>query len=156
ASCPYSGSGPPRQGFRQMKGASMNETAYRRRWSILGVLCLSLLAIAVDNTILNVALPDIGRQLHATESQLQWIVARSLSVFAGPLPAAAALGARFGRRRALLAGLSVFGVGSLAAAFSGSSELLIGSRALMGVGAALIMPATLSILTNSFPASERA
>jgi EmrB/QacA subfamily drug resistance transporter len=132
------------------------KSTHDRRWWILGVLCLSLLVIAIDNTILNVALPSIGRELHATESQLQWIVDSYMLVFAGLLLAAGALGDRFGRKRSLVAGLAVFGAASVAAAFADSSPLLVGSRALMGVGAALIMPSTLSILTNAFPAAERA
>jgi MFS family permease len=140
-----------------MKGAEMNgKSVHERRWWILGVLCLSLLVIAIDNTILNVALPSIGRELHASESELQWIVDSYMLVFAGLLLAAGALGDRFGRKRSLLAGLTVFGVSSVAAAFSASSGVLIGSRAAMGLGAALIMPSTLSILTNAFPVAERA
>jgi EmrB/QacA subfamily drug resistance transporter len=135
----------------------MNEkSVHERRWWILGVLCLSLLVIAIDNTILNVALPSIGRELHASESELQWIVDSYMLVFAGLLLAAGALGDRFGRKRSLLAGLTVFGASSVAAALSTSSGMLIGSRAAMGLGAALIMPSTLSILTNAFPVSERA
>ena len=119
------------------------------------VLALSLLVVSVDNTILNVALPTIREELDASSSQLQWIVDSYLLVFAGLLLAAGSLGDRFGRRRALFAGLVVFGLGSLLAAISGSSTELIASRALMGVGAAAIMPSTLSILTNIFPEHER-
>src|SRR5690348_6363046 len=102
-----------------MKGAQMNaNSVHERRWWILGVLCLSLLVIAIDNTILNDALPSIGRELHASESQLQWIVDSYMLVFAGLLLAAGALGDRFGRKRSLLAGLAVFGGSSVVAAFS--------------------------------------
>src|SRR5437773_4724949 len=98
-----------------MKGAAMNaKSTHDRRWWILGVLCLSLLAIAVDNTILNVALPNIGKELHATESQLQWIVDSYMLVFAGLLLAAGALGDRFGRKRGLMVGLVIFGASSVA------------------------------------------
>ena len=128
---------------------------YARRWKALVVLALSLLVICVDNTILNVALPSIGSELDADSSQLQWIVDSYMLVFAGLLLVCGALGDRFGRRRALFAGLITFGAGSLLAALSGSAHELIASRALMGVGAAAIMPATLSILTNIFPAEER-
>jgi EmrB/QacA subfamily drug resistance transporter len=127
-----------------------------RRWWTLGVLCLSLLVISLDNTILNVALPTLERDLGASSSQLQWIVDSYMLVFAGLLLTAAALGDRFGRRRALTFGLTVFGLGSALSALAGSAEMLIASRALMGVGGAFIMPSTLSILTATFPARERA
>jgi EmrB/QacA subfamily drug resistance transporter len=128
---------------------------YERRWWILGVLCLSLLVIGLDNTILNVALPTLVRELHATDSQLQWIVDSYVLVFAGLLLTAGSLSDRFGRRSALGIGLLVFGAGSIASAFASSASVLIGTRALMGIGGALIMPSTLSILTNVFPPSER-
>ncbi len=128
---------------------------YPRRWQALGILALSLLVITMGNTILNVGLPTIREELDASSSQLQWIVDSYLLVFAGLLLAAGSLGDRFGRRRALLAGLLTFGLGSALAALSDSSSALIGSRALMGLGAAGIMPTTLSILTNIFPPDER-
>ncbi len=128
---------------------------YGRRWQALIVLAVSLLVISVGNTILNVALPTIQTELDASSSELQWIVDGYLLVYAGLLLAAGTLGDRFGRRRALVTGLSVFAAGSVLAALSDSSSALIASRALMGVGAAGIMPTTLSILTNIFPASER-
>jgi EmrB/QacA subfamily drug resistance transporter len=127
-----------------------------RRWWTLVVLCVSLLVISLDNTILNVALPTLERDLGATSSQLQWIVDAYMLVFAGLLLTAGALGDRFGRRRALSAGLAIFGLGSALSALAGSAEMLIASRALMGVGGAFIMPSTLSILTATFPAHERA
>src|SRR5947209_18352248 len=123
---------------------------HARRWWTLGVLCLSLLAVGLDNTILNVALPTLVEDLHATASQQQWFVDAYTLVFASLLLTAGALGDKFGRRRALAVGLAVFGIGSAAAAFSGSASALIGARAFMGIGGALIMPATLSILTNVF------
>jgi len=128
---------------------------YERRWWILGVLCLSLLVIGLDNTILNVALPTLSRDLGATNSQLQWMVDAYVLVFAGLLLTTGSLSDRYGRRKALALGLVIFGVGSTLSAFSGTSSALIASRALMGVGGALIMPSTLSILTNVFPAHER-
>jgi EmrB/QacA subfamily drug resistance transporter len=132
-------------------------TAYRRRWATLGVLCVSLLVIGLDNTVLNVALPSLARSLDATERQLQWMVDSYTLVFAGLLLAAGSLGDRFGRRRALFAGLAIFGASSVWAAWSGSAQELIIARAAMGVGGALIMPSTLSVLTNSFrDAKERA
>ncbi|MFB3738863.1 MAG: MFS transporter [Candidatus Velamenicoccus archaeovorus] len=128
---------------------------YDRRWWILAVLCLSLLVIGLDNTVLNVALPTLVRELHASDSQLQWMIDAYTLVFAGLLLTTGSLSDRFGRRSALSAGLVVFGVGSVASAFAGSPEVLIAMRAVMGVGGALIMPSTLSILTNVFPAEER-
>lgn len=125
-------------------------TIVRRRWWTLAVLNLSLLMIIMDNTILNVALPTLARDLHASGGQLQWIVDSYVLVFAGLLLPAGALGDRFGRRGAFSAGLAVFGLGSLGAVLAGSAGTLIAARSVMGVGAALIMPATLSILTNVF------
>jgi len=132
-----------------------NPGVYARRWWTLAVLCLSLLVIGLDNTILNVALPTLVRDLHASQSQLQWIVDAYTIVFASLLLTAGSLGDRFGRKRALSVGLVLFGAGSAFAAFSGSASLLILARGAAGVGGALIMPATLSILTNVFPAEER-
>src|SRR4051812_20240055 len=115
-------------------GGLAREALDPRRWWGLAVLCLSLLTISIDNTILNVALPTLARELDAGASQLQWIVDAYMLVFAGLLLTAGSLGDRFGRRRALTAGLVVFGVGSLLAALSSGSGELIASRALMGVG----------------------
>jgi EmrB/QacA subfamily drug resistance transporter len=135
----------------------LRDPAYvlHRRWVILPVLCLSLLVIGLDNTILNVALPTLARPtaaggLGASGSELQWIVDAYVLVFAGLLLTAGSLGDRFGRYRALAAGLVVFGIGSVLSAFASSALMLIGTRALMGVGGAFIMPATLSIITNVF------
>ena len=121
-----------------------------RRWLALGVLCLSLLAIVIDNTIVNVALPTLVRELRADVSELQWVVDAYTLVFAGMLLLAGALGDRFGRRRTLLAGLVVFGAASAAAAYAGGVDGLIVARAVMGAGAAFIMPATLSLLISVF------
>lgn len=128
---------------------------YDRRWWVLAVLCLSLLTIGVDNTILNVALPTLVRSLHASDSQLQWVVDAYVLVFASLLLTTGSLSDRFGRRSALSLGLLLFGVGSVASAFAGSANMLTATRAFMGLGGALIMPSTLSILTNVFPAEER-
>jgi EmrB/QacA subfamily drug resistance transporter len=129
--------------------------AFERRWWTLAVLAVSLLVISLDNTILNVALPTIERDLDASAGALQWIVDSYTLVFAGLLLTMGSLGDRFGRRRALVVGLGVFGTGSLLAALAPSADALIASRALMGLGGALIMPSTLSVLTNVFPAHER-
>jgi EmrB/QacA subfamily drug resistance transporter len=121
------------------------------RWLALGVLCAALLAIVVDNTIVNVALPTVARELEADVSELQWVVDAYTLVFAGALLLAGTLGDRYGRRRGLLAGLAVFGLSSAAAAHADSVGVLIGWRAVMGLGAAFIMPATLSLLITVFP-----
>jgi EmrB/QacA subfamily drug resistance transporter len=128
---------------------------YPRRWKALVVLAMSLLIVSVDNTILNVALPTIERELDASSSELQWIVDGYLLAFAVLLLLAGSLGDRFGRKKALTVGLLIFGAGSICAALANGSTELIASRALMGVGAAAIMPTTLSILTNIFPEDER-
>jgi EmrB/QacA subfamily drug resistance transporter len=132
-------------------------TGARGRWLALGVLCLSLLAIVVDNTIVNVALPTLMRELRADVSELQWVVDAYTLVFAGLLLVAGALGDRYGRRRTLLCGLAVFGAASAGAAYAGGVDGLIVARAVMGAGAAFIMPATLSLLVSVFTDSrERA
>ena len=133
----------------------MPSTLYPRRWQALCVLALSLLVVSVGNTILNVGLPTIQDELDATASELQWIVDGYLLLFAGLLLAAGSLGDRFGRRRALLAGLLVFGAGSAWASFAGSPAELSAARAVMGLGAAGIMPTTLSVISNIFPEDER-
>ena len=131
------------------------EQVYAKRWWTLGVLCVSLLVVGLDNTILNVAIPTLQERLGATQGQIEWIIDSYVLVFAGLLLTMGAIGDKFGRRRALTYGLVVFGIGSVVSAFSGSANTLIASRALMGVGGALIMPSTLSILTNVFPPAER-
>ncbi len=120
------------------------------RGVVLAVLCASALIINVDNTILNVALPTLVRRLHATSSQLQWIVDSYAMVFAGLLLVGGSLADRFGRKRFFLIGLSVFAAGSIGAALSGSVHLLIAWRAVMGAGAALAIPASLSIVNDVF------
>ncbi|HEY3673813.1 MAG TPA: MFS transporter [Acidimicrobiia bacterium] len=127
----------------------------RRRWWILGVLSFSVLVIVLDNSVLNVALPSIQRELHASSSDLQWMVDAYSLAFAGLLLTMGSLGDKYGRRPALQIGFVIFGLGSLLSAVATSSSQLIATRAVMGVGAALIMPATLSIITNVFPAKER-
>lgn len=129
---------------------------YAHRWWSFTVLSFSLLVIGLDNTVLNVALPTLARDLEASTSQLQWIVDAYTLAFAGLLLTSGSLSDRFGRKRALLLGLLIFGSGSVWAAFSGSANVLIAARALMGIGGALIMPSTMSITTNTFPAKERA
>ena len=131
------------------------DTIHARRWWILGVLILSLFTATLDNTILNVALPTLAKDLSATTSQLQWMVDSYILVFAGLLLVAGALSDRYGRRLALLGGLAIFGIGSVVSAFVVTADQLILARAFMGLGAALTMPSTLSIIANVFEDGER-
>jgi len=130
-------------------------SGHPRRRLILLVLCLSLLVVVIDNTILNTALPTLARVLHAGTSSLQWITDAYTLCFAALLIPAGALGDRYGRRLSLLGGLAVFALGSTAAAFASGTGMLIGARVVMGLGAAFVMPATLSILNAVFPPKER-
>jgi EmrB/QacA subfamily drug resistance transporter len=133
------------------------EQVHSRRWATLAVLCLSLLVVVVDGSIVNVAMPTLVRQLHASTASLQWVVDAYTLAMAGLLLTLGSLGDRIGRHRLLAAGLAVFGIGSVFAGLSSSAGELIFWRVVMGVGAAAIMPATLSILTNVFTdAGERA
>src|SRR5664280_631366 len=120
------------------------------RWAALVVLSSSVLIANVDITILNVALPTLVGKLHATSSELQWIVDAYAMAFAGLLLVGGSLADRLGRKRFLLIGLILFAGGSVCAAFSGSVHLLIACRAVMGAGAALMMPSTLSIISDVF------
>ncbi|HTN80570.1 MAG TPA: DHA2 family efflux MFS transporter permease subunit [Acidimicrobiales bacterium] len=128
---------------------------YARRWWTLGVLCLSLMIVTMGNSVLNVAIPTLSRELHATTSQLQWSIAAYSLVFAGLLFTAGAIGDRFGRKGALQLGLIGFLFGTLLASLSTEMWHIIACRAFMGACAAFIMPSTLSILVNVFPAHER-
>ena len=119
------------------------------------MLSLSLVIIGLDNTILNVALPTLQDEFDASPSKLQWMVDSYLLVFAGLLLVFGTLGDRFGRKLALQAGVSIFGLASLGALVADSADQVIAVRAAMGIGAALIMPATLSIIANVFTGEER-
>ncbi|MFE1328624.1 MFS transporter [Streptomyces sp. NPDC058735] len=142
-----------------LTGRRTPEAVHRRRWAILGVLMLSLLIVVLDNSILNVAIKTISTPaptgLGATQSELEWAINSYTLVFAGLLFTAGLLGDRLGRKKVLLGGLAVFGVGSALAAFSGSPVELITFRAVMGVGAAFVMPATLAVLMNVFEREEQ-
>ncbi|MFD8304055.1 MFS transporter [Streptomyces sp. NPDC059690] len=135
------------------------EAVHRRRWAILGVLMLSLLIVVLDNSILNVAIKTISTPaptgLGATQSELEWAINAYTLVFAGLLFTAGLIGDRIGRKKVLLGGLVVFGVGSALAAESGSPGQLIAFRALMALGAAFVMPATLAVLMNVFEREEQ-
>src|SRR5216117_3004636 len=121
-----------------------------RRWWALGALVLSVLTIGFDTTILNVALPTLGGAIHATNSQLQWIVDAYVLVFAGLLLPMGVFGDRYGRKRLLLIGLALFGGASILAVFAGNAGQLIAARSVMGIGAAILTPITISILPVLF------
>ena len=123
---------------------------------VLAVTCLALATVVSAVASLNVALPSIARDTHATQTQLSWVVDAYALVFAALLLAGGALGDRYGRRRALIAGLVIFGAGSAAAMLRADADWLIAMRAVLGVGAALVMPATLSTITSTFPEAQRA
>jgi EmrB/QacA subfamily drug resistance transporter len=129
----------------------------RHKWVVLVVLCLAVFVTVLDGTIVNVALPRLSLELDASTRQLQWVVDAYLLVFTGFLLAAGGLGDRYGRKRALITGLAIFGATSAFAGVATDANTLISARALMGIGAALIFPATLAVLTNTFTdPSERA
>jgi DHA2 family multidrug resistance protein-like MFS transporter len=121
-----------------------------RRWRALAVLAAALLLIAIDNTVLNLALPALARDLAPTATQLLWIVDAYSLVVAGLLVTAGTVSDRWGRKRLLLAGVTLFGIASLAAALASTAEVLIAARVLLGVGGALMIPSTLSLLRNTF------
>ena len=131
------------------------DAVHPRRWTALAVMMLCLVVISLDNTILNVALRTIQQDLHASGADMQWAVNSYTLAFAALMFTFGLLGDRFGRRRVLLGGLALFAVGSALSAWTSSPEQLITTRTIMGVGAATIMPTTLSIITTIFPASER-
>jgi DHA2 family multidrug resistance protein-like MFS transporter len=128
---------------------------HARRWFLLGIMCLSLVLVVMSVSGLNVALPTMQEELGASASQLQWIVDAYAILFAGLLLTAGAIGDRFGRRSALLGGLIVFGLGAAISGIASDASQVIVGRAVMGVGAAFVMPATLSIITSIFPPEER-
>src|SRR5690349_6954326 len=129
----------------------------RRRAAVLLTLCLAAFTINLDTTIVNVTLPTLVRELHASTRQLQWIVDGYNLVFAALVLAAGSVSDRLGRKGALLGGLGIFAAGSLLGSRAGSPGELIAVRGLIGLGAAIIFPTTLSILTNVFTErSERA
>lgn len=128
---------------------------YARRWVLLAVMCLSLVMVVMSVSGLNVALPTIQRELNASSVDLQWIVDSYAIIFAGLLLAAGALGDKYGRKRALQGGLVVFAIGSAVSGFADAPTQVIVGRSISGVGAAFVMPATLSLLTSIFAPAER-
>lgn len=130
-------------------------TGSSRHRLVMAVVCVALAAVVAAMASLNVALPDIAKDTHATQTQLVWIVDAYSLAFASLLLPAGAVGDRYGRRAALITGLVIFGGGSAVAIAADSATELIAIRALLGVGAALVMPATLSTITSTFPADRR-
>src|SRR6201993_1801059 len=132
----------------------------RRRWVILGVVVVGLLAIVIDNTVLNVALKTIASPadkggIGASQSSLEWAINSYTLVFAGLLFTFGVVGDRIGRKRMLMIGLALFGIASLLSAYAQTPEQLIFARAAMGLGGAAVMPQTLSIISNVFEPAER-
>ncbi len=132
------------------------ETVFRRRWAILGVMSLSLVIVMLNNVTLNVALPELSKDLQADNTELQWIMDAYALIFGGTLLVMGAIGDRYGRKGALQLGLiMVAGASALTAIYADSSSDVIAARAVMGLGAALVMPATLSVVVVVFPPEER-
>jgi EmrB/QacA subfamily drug resistance transporter len=126
-----------------------------RKWWTLAAMCFALFMVMLDNTVVNVALPSIQRSTHAGISELEWVINGYTLTFAVLIATGGRLGDIFGRRLMFLAGVIIFAITSATAGLAANPEMLIGSRAVQGVGAALMMPATLSIITHAFPAAER-
>src|ERR1700716_2067583 len=125
------------------------------RWWTLGAMCFALFMIMLDNTVVNVALPSIQRDLHASLSALEWTVNAYTLTFAVLMVTGGRLGDIFGRRRMFLFGVVVFGLSSVAIGFAPDDTALVAFRAVQGIGAAFMMPATLSIITQAFPPEQR-
>jgi MFS transporter, DHA2 family, multidrug resistance protein len=132
-----------------------NGEGHPRRWAALGVLVVSLLIVILDNTVLNIALPTLQEDLQASPSQLVWAVDSYILAFAALLFSWGVLGDRYGRKRILIIGMLIFGIASAICAFSVSAPMLIGFRAVMGIGGAAVLPTTLAIITVIFPPHER-
>ena len=133
-----------------------DELIHSRRWIILGIMSLSLIIVMLNNVTLNVALPELSKDLQADNTELQWIMDAYALIFGGTLLVMGAIGDRFGRKGALQLGLIMVAVASaMTAMYASSSEEVIAARAVMGLGAALVMPATLSVVVVVFPPEER-
>ncbi len=128
---------------------------YPNRWKVLSVLVVSLLVVVLDNTVLNIALPTIQRDLDASQGQLVWAVDSYILAFAALLFTWGAIGDRVGRKRVLVIGLTIFGLASAACSFATSADMLIWLRVVMGIGGAAVLPTTLAIITVVFPPHER-
>ncbi|MFI7388876.1 MFS transporter [Streptomyces sp. NPDC049813] len=129
--------------------------SHPQRWLILGVICLAQLTVLLDNTVLNVAIPSLTRELHASTSDIQWVISAYSLVQSGLLLTAGSTADRYGRKKMLAAGLVLFGAGSLVAGLAGTTGQLIAARAGMGVGGALLMTTTLAVVVQIFDDTER-
>ncbi|MER7228294.1 MFS transporter [Streptomyces rubradiris] len=127
-----------------------------QRWLILGVICLAQLTVLLDNTVLNVAIPSLTRELHATTSDIQWMINAYSLVQSGLLLTAGSAADRYGRKKMLITGLVLFGAGSLVAGLADSTGQLIAARAGMGIGGALLMTTTLAVAMQIFAPEEQA
>ena len=125
------------------------------RWWTLGAMCFALFMTMLDNTVVNVALPSIQRDLHASLQALEWTMNAYTLTFAVLMVTGGRLGDIFGRRKLFLFGVAVFGASSLAIGLAPNDAVLVAFRAVQGIGAAFMMPATLSIITQAFPAQQR-
>ncbi len=134
---------------------SATTTRHPQRWLILGVICLAQLTVLLDNTVLSVAIPSLTEELDASTSDIQWMINAYSLVQSGLLLTAGSSADRYGRKKMLMAGLALFGAGSLVAAFAQTSAQLIAARAGMGVGGALLMTTTLAVVMQIFDDSER-
>ncbi len=139
----------------QISGLNGRVTDSNAKWFTLIAACFALFMALLDNLVVNIALPTINRELDATNTQLQWVISAYTLVFASLQITAGGLGDRFGRKRWFMAGLAMFTITSFIAAFSSSMEMLIVMRALQGLGAAFIMPLSLSLISAAFPPEER-
>lgn len=139
----------------EMSEQAVDSAVYKRRWWILLVIALSVLVVVLDSTIVNIALPTLQTELGATFSDLQWIVNIYIMIFAALMLTTGAMGDRVGRKKVLQIGILLFGVSSLFASMVETAGGLILWRAIMGAGGAMMLPATLAIITNVFPQNER-
>src|SRR5271167_548210 len=130
-------------------------TEENSRWWTLGAMCFALFMLMLDNTVVNVALPSIQRDLHASLSSLEWTINAYTLTLAVAMVTCGRLGDIFGRRRLFLIGVVIFGISSLVIGFAPSDGVLVAFRAVQGLGAACMMPASLAIITQAFPAHER-
>ncbi|UCE97353.1 MAG: MFS transporter [Dehalococcoidia bacterium] len=138
-----------------MGKAAILSKNYKMRWWTLVVIAISVLVVVLDSTIVNIALPTLQRELGATFADLQWMINIYIMIFAALMLSTGALGDRIGRKKMLQAGIILFGISSLFASMANTSGGLILWRAIMGVGGAMMLPATLAIITNVFPREER-
>ncbi|MEV7993200.1 MFS transporter [Streptomyces sp. NPDC086077] len=137
-----------------VKAPAQTPAGHPQRWLILGVICLAQLTVLLDNTVLNVAIPSLTQELDAATSDIQWMINAYSLVQSGLLLSAGGAADRYGRKKMLIAGLALFGVGSLVAGVAGTTGQLIAARAGMGVGGALLLTTTLAVAMQIFAPEE--